>query len=102
MSVQSVTDETFEQEIVKGKVFVKFWATWCGPCKMMAPIVEEVAQELTDVKVIEVDIDDSPITREQYGIMSVPSFLLFQDGELQARTAGYWPKADLIDFINQR
>lgn len=102
MTVHAVTDETFEREIAEQKVFVKFWATWCSPCKMMAPIVEEVAAELTDVKVLEVDIDESPITREQYDIMSVPSFLLFVDGELQARTAGYWPKEDLLDFITQR
>ncbi|MGN7476350.1 thioredoxin [Solibacillus silvestris] len=102
MAIVHATDQTFEKEILKGAVLVDFWAAWCGPCKMIAPVLEEVDAEIGDeVKVVKVDVDNNQVTASQYQIMSIPSLLLFIDGELKAKTAGFMPKEDLIDFIRQ-
>ena len=102
MAITHATDQTFEQEIVNGIVLVDFWATWFGPCKMIAPVLEEVDAEIGhEVKVVKVDVDANQVTAAQYGIMFIPSLLVFVDGELQGKTAGFMPKEDCIDFIRQ-
>ena len=100
MAIVHGTDQTFEQEISNGVVLVDFWAAWCGPCKMIAPVLEELAAEKEDVKIVKVDVDNNQVTAAEYQIMSIPSLLLFVDGELKAKTAGFMPKEALIDFIN--
>ena len=100
MAIVHGTDQTFEQEISNGVVLVDFWAAWCGPCKMIAPVLEELAAEKDDVKIVKVDVDNNQVTAAEYQIMSIPSLLLFVDGELKAKTAGFMPKEALIDFIN--
>jgi len=102
MAIVHATDQTFDQEVLKGVVLVDFWAAWCSPCKMLAPILEEVDAEFGDeVKIVKVDVEENPVIAEEYAIMSIPSLLLFVDGELKAKTAGVMPKEDLIDFIRQ-
>lgn len=102
MAILHATDQSFDQEILNGVVLVDFWAAWCGPCKMLAPILDEVNAEIgDDVKIVKVDVEENPVIAEEYGIMSIPSLLLFVDGELKAKTAGFMPKEDLIDFIRQ-
>lgn len=102
MAIVHATEQTFDKEILNGVVLVDFWAAWCGPCKMIAPILEEVDAEIgDDVKIVKVDVEENPVTAEEYGIMSIPSLLLFVNGELKAKTAGFLPKEDLIDFIRQ-
>lgn len=102
MAVVHATEQTFDKEILNGVVLVDFWAAWCGPCKMIAPILEEVDAEIGDeVKIVKVDVEENPVIAEEYGIMSIPSLLLFVNGELKAKTAGFLPKEDLIDFIRQ-
>lgn len=101
MAIVQGTDSNFQQEIANGVVLVDFWAAWCGPCKMIAPVLEEVDAEIGgEVKVVKVDVDNNQATAGEYGIMSIPSLLLFVDGELKAKTAGFMPKDALIDFIN--
>ena len=101
MAIVQGTDSNFQQEIANGVVLVDFWAAWCGPCKMIAPVLEEVDAELNgEVKVVKVDVDNNQATAGEYGIMSIPSLLLFVDGELKAKTAGFMPKDALVDFIN--
>ena len=101
MAIVQGTDSNFQQEIANGVVLVDFWAAWCGPCKMIAPVLEEIDAEIgSEVKIVKVDVDNNQATAGEYGIMSIPSLLLFVDGELKAKTAGFMPKEALIDFIN--
>jgi len=94
----TVTDTTFKDEVIDSDVpvLVDFWASWCSPCKMIAPLVEELAGEYGGrIKVVKVDIDANPITPGQFGVMSIPTLLLFRDGKAEKRIIGYQPKAKL-------
>lgn len=98
--VNIVNSNEFNNEIKEGIVFVDFFANWCGPCKMLSPIVDEVSNELTDVKFIKVDVDASPDIAKSYGIMSIPTLIIFKNGNMVAKQMGLLPKSALIDFIN--
>ena len=85
---------------LRGKtVFVNFWATWCGPCQMVGPVVEEIADEVTDAKICKVDVDQQPELARQYQVMSIPTFLVFKNGEMVKRDMGYKPKDELLDLL---
>ena len=102
MAIVHGTDQNFTDEIASGVVLVDFWAEWCGPCKMIAPVLEELDAEIGgDVKIVKVDVDNNQGTAADFQVMSIPSLLLFVDGELKAKTAGFMPKEALIDFINE-
>ena len=99
--VQAVTDGDFDSAVLKSDkpVLVDFWATWCGPCRMIAPIVDQIRGELGDkIKVMKMDIDGNPATPMQLGIMSIPTVIIFKDGRPAERTVGYRPnmKGDLV------
>jgi thioredoxin 1 len=99
-----VTDLTFEREVLQAEqpVLVDFWAAWCGPCRLIAPVVEELAREYQGVlKVGKVDVDESDGLAMQYQIMSIPTLALFHGGHLVARIVGYMPKAELKRRIDQ-
>jgi len=101
MAIVHATDQNFAQEISSGLVLVDFWAAWCGPCKMIAPVLEELDAEMgSEVKIVKVDVDNNPSTAAEYQIMSIPSLLLFKDGQLVAKTVGFQPKESLVEFIN--
>lgn len=89
----------FDEIIAEGKVLVDFFAVWCGPCKMIVPVLEEIADERDDVIIVKVDVDETPDLARRYGIMSIPTLLLFKDGQLVSKTMGYQDKDSLIDFI---
>ena len=99
-NIETVSDTEFESKVLKSDkpVLVDFWATWCGPCRMIAPIVEQIRGELGDkVEVMKMDIDQNPSTPMQLGIMSIPTVIIFKDGKAADRTVGYRPnmKGDL-------
>lgn len=94
-----ITEEDFKDKISEGKVLVDCFATWCGPCKMLGPIIEEVANELTNCKIYKLDVDNAPDISKEYGIMSIPTLLLFEDGKLVKQNIGFISKEDLIKFI---
>ena len=101
--IQHVTDATFEQEVLKSAtpVLVDYWAEWCGPCKMIAPILEEVAKEYAGkLKVAKLNIDENPGTPAKYGIRGIPTLMLFKDGNVEATKVGALSKSQLTAFID--
>ena len=92
MEVKHFTQENFEEEVLnfQGKVLIDFWATWCSPCKMMAPIVEKLASETTDtnIKIGKIDVDENPELAAEYGIMSIPTFIVFENGKAKETLVG--------------
>jgi thioredoxin 1 len=88
----------FNNETAKGKVLVDFFATWCGPCKMLAPIVEKVASEHEDITVLKIDVDEVPDVAAKYGIRSIPTLILFEDGKAVDMKLGYMPKESVLRF----
>jgi thioredoxin 1 len=103
MGVGKVSDSNFDAEVLKssGPVVVDFWAEWCGPCKMIAPALEEIAGSLGDkVKIVKLNVDENPATAQKYGIMSIPTLMLFKNGELASRQVGAAPRQKLEQWIN--
>ena len=98
------TDSTFESEVLKasGPVLVDYWAEWCGPCKMIAPVLEQVAEDYADrLKIVKVDIDENQETAPKYGVRGIPTLMLFRDGDVQATKVGALSKSELTAFIDQ-
>ncbi|MFV1973149.1 MAG: thioredoxin TrxA [Thiohalobacterales bacterium] len=99
----SVTDDTFEAEVLNAAdpVLVDYWAEWCGPCKMIAPILEEIATEYNGkIRVAKLNIDDNPQTPPKYGIRGIPTLMLFKDGNVEATKVGAVSKSQLTAFID--
>ena len=98
-----VTDDTFEAEVIKSSnpVLVDYWAEWCGPCKMIAPILEEIAGEYTGkVTIAKLNIDENPQTPPKYGIRGIPTLMLFKDGNVEATKVGALSKSQLTAFLD--
>ncbi len=103
MAVEKVSDATFENEVLKasGPVVVDFWAEWCGPCRMIAPALDEISGQLGDkVKIVKLNVDENPNTAAKYGIMSIPTLMIFKNGELASRQVGAAPKQKLEQWIS--
>lgn len=99
----AITDSNFEELLASGKpMVVDFWATWCGPCRMIAPIIEEIAHDFEGkIKVGKVNVDEQEELAIRYGISSIPTLLLFKNGEVAKKTLGYMPKEAVIKFIEE-
>lgn len=96
-------EKEFLETIKEGRVFVDFFATWCGPCNMLGPIIEEMDEkgEFGDMKVIKVDVDEAPEIAEKYGIQSIPTLFVMQNGNIVNKALGFMPKPMLVKFINK-
>ena len=103
MSVINLTTENFEEEVLNAKepVLVDFWATWCGPCQTMGPVVDQLAQEFTDVKVGKVNVDEQPELAQQFQVMSIPTLLVMKDGKPVASSVGARPKQFIVKMIEE-
>lgn len=101
MAVVTITKENFEQEVLQSAkpVLLDFWASWCGPCRMLSPIVDEVAEERTDVKVGKVNVDEQPELAGEFGVMSIPTLLLFENGKLVRQAVGARPKSGVLELL---
>ena len=105
-ATKAVTDETFEAEVLKADkpVVVDYWAEWCGPCRMVGPVLEEIASEHAEkINVVKLNVDENPIVTQRYGIMNIPTMSVFKDGEVVKEIVGAKPKSallrDLADFL---
>lgn len=102
MAALNITTENFEQEVINSDkpVLVDFWATWCGPCKMLSPVIEQVADEVADVKVCKVNVDEEPELARKYGVMSIPTLIMIKNGNVAGTSVGLVSKQEVLNLIN--
>ena len=103
MTIRHVTDDSFEEDVLQasGPVLVDFWAEWCGPCKQIAPALEDLAQRYQDkVQVVKVNIDENPSTPSRYGVRGIPTIMMFKAGEVAAVKVGALPKSRLFEWVD--
>ena len=104
MSTVAVTDENFESDVLKaeGPVLVDFWAEWCGPCKQIAPALEQISAELAGhVTIAKLNIEESPTTPSKYGVRGIPTMMLFRGGQMASMKVGAMPKQKILDWLNE-
>ena len=101
MSIIHGNENNFNEDIKKGKVLVDFYATWCGPCRMLGPVLEDLATDRSEIKIIKIDIDENRELAKKYGIMSVPTLMLFNDGVNISTKNGFMPKELLVVLLVQ-
>ena len=104
MSTVKVTDESFDKDVLQaaGPVLVDFWAEWCGPCKQIAPALEQIAQELhNQVTIAKVNIEDSPTVPSRYGVRGIPTLMLFKDGQMASMKVGAMPKQKILEWLGE-
>ena len=101
MSVLHITKADFEKEVLQSDkpVLLDFWASWCGPCRMIAPVLDEIAEEREDIKVCKVNVDEEPELAAQYGIVSIPTLFVINDGKITNKSLGAKPKAQILDLL---
>ena len=100
MEVKELTGGNFEEAMKSGgKVLVDFWAEWCGPCQMVGPVIEEIAEEVTDAKICKVDVDANPELARDYRVMSIPTLMVFKNGEAVRRDVGAKSKEEILDML---
>ena len=101
MAVMTITKENFETEVLDSRepVLLDFWASWCGPCRMVSPIVDEIAEEVTDKKVGKVSVDEQPELAERFGVMSIPTLVVMKNGKVVNQAVGARPKQQILDMV---
>lgn len=101
MAAMTITKENFEHEVTEATrpVLLDFWASWCGPCRMLSPIVEEIAEERTDIVVGKVNVDEEPDLASQFGVMSIPTLVVLQQGKIVQQSVGAQPKANILAML---
>ena len=101
MSVLHITKENYEQEVVKSEkpVLIDFWASWCMPCRMVSPVIDEIAGEREDVKVCKINVDEQPELAAKFGIMSIPTLVVMKNGEITNKSLGARPKQQILDLL---
>jgi thioredoxin 1 len=99
--VDAVSQDDFEAEVLKapGKILVDFWAEWCGPCRMIGPVLEEMSGDYSDVKFVKLNVDEAPAVQQQFNVMNIPTILAFEGGEVKQRIVGAMPKARLLEEL---
>ena len=103
-NTKPVTDQSFSTDVLKadGPVLVDFWAEWCGPCKMIAPALEEIGQKLEGkLKIAKINIDHNPATPKKYGIRGIPTLMVFKDGKVASTKVGAMPKSKIVEWLNE-
>ena len=101
--VTVITKDNFQAEVLQSDkpVLVDFWASWCGPCKMLSPVVDQIADENPDIKVGKINVDDEPELAGQFGVMSVPTLLVFKDGKIAGQSVGVRPKNFILEMLGK-
>ena len=101
MSVIKITKDNYRQEVLQSDkpVLLDFWASWCGPCRMVSPIVDEIAQERGDIKVGKINVDEEPELASQFRIMSIPTLVVMKNGEIVNQSVGARPKAEILSML---
>ncbi len=101
MSVITITRDNFKQEVLESSkpVLLDFWAAWCGPCRMVAPVLEEIAKERTDIRVGKVNVDEEPELAGEFGVMSIPTLVVMKDGKEAAKSVGAQPKEEILAML---
>ena len=102
MSVLHITKENFENEVLKSDrpVLLDFWASWCGPCRMVSPIIDEIAEETADKKVCKINVDEQPELAQAFGVMSIPTLVVMKDGEVAGQSVGVKSKEAILQMLN--
>ncbi|HDB4748484.1 TPA: thioredoxin [Staphylococcus aureus] len=102
MAIVKVTDADFDSKVESGVQLVDFWATWCGPCKMIAPVLEELAADYEGkVDILKLDVDENPSTAAKYEVMSIPTLIVFKDGQPVDKVVGFQPKENLAEVLDK-
>ena len=104
-TIQQISDATFEEDVVKARrpVLIDFWAEWCGPCKAIAPMLNELAQEYRDkVTIVKLNVDENPKTSQRFNVRSIPTLILFKNGQVEGQKVGAPRKSDLVAFLDSK
>lgn len=101
MSVLTITKDNFQKEVLESEqpVLIDFWASWCGPCRMVSPLVDEIAEEVTDAKVGKINVDDQPELAGSFRVMSIPTLMVIKNGKVTSKTVGARPKSDILKML---